>query len=73
MAKLNYIATIMHSSISRAREIQITGDLQEAKNAADLEFGDEQADYEIVIQLDSDYRPIIASRLISNPRWTNAS
>lgn len=68
-----YTATIMHSSISRAREITVTGTLEQAKAAADAEFGAEQIDYEIVVRLENDYLPIVASRLVSARRWNDFS
>lgn len=68
-----YIATIRHNSISRARRIEITGTLTQAKRAATKEFGDEQTDYSIVVAVkpDSGYPYIVASKGVADRRWTD--
>lgn len=62
-----YTATISHHSISRAREIAITGTLRAAKAAATREFGGEFQDYNIVI---SDERgDTVAKRRLGDRTW----
>ena len=67
----NYIATIRHHSISRAREIMISGSLTQAKRAASREFGAEQRDYYISI-----YEPVghgmhelVSRKLVGTRKW----
>jgi hypothetical protein len=66
-----YSATIRHHSISRARVIDITGTLDEAKKAAADEFEQEQRDYEIVVSEEPDNRApeIVATKLVSARHW----
>lgn len=63
-----YTATIENNSISRAREITVTGSLDDAKHAALEEFGDELREYTISIFLN--YQRV-ASRRVSGGRWMN--
>lgn len=70
-----YLATVRHSSISKARTIETEGTLTQAKRAAAQEFGQEQWDYEIIVAevLDSGEHRIVAGRLVGgeyiNKRW----
>lgn len=68
-----YIATIRHHSISRAREIKISGTLTQAKAAAAREFSGEQQDYEIaVFEVPGDRAPLIAAtRRVGAFIWRN--
>lgn len=72
IVETQYLATIRHHSISRARQIRIPGTLTEAMNKAAAEFGDEQRDYEIAIYEDmGDERmpKLVATRLVSGTEW----
>ena len=62
-----YTATISHHSISRAREITITGTLRAAKAAATREFGDEFLNYNIVIRDESG--ETVAQRRVGDRNW----
>lgn len=62
-----YTATIAHSSIARARQIEIDGSLTQAKRAATAEFGEEQIDYRIVII--DERGETVASRRVSDKTW----
>ncbi len=62
-----YIASIAHSSIAAARQIEIAGSLKRAKLAATKEFGEEFVDYRIVIVDESG--ETVASRRVGDKRW----
>jgi vacuolar-type H+-ATPase subunit F/Vma7 len=62
-----YAATIAHSSIAGARQIEIDGTLAQAKRAASAEFGQEQQDYRIVII--DERGDTAASRRVGDQRW----
>lgn len=66
-----YTATISHHSISRAREITVTGSLLAAKRAATKEFGGGFVDHEIDIYDVSFGDPAIhaACRRIGERAW----
>lgn len=66
-----YVATIRHHSLARARHIEITGTLTQAKRAATREFGDERRDYTIVIGLEHDNGDvqIVASKRVGAKDW----
>lgn len=66
-----FLATIRHHSISRARQIEISGTLTQAKVAAAREFGQEQRDYEIAIYEDMDDRMpyLVATRRVAGRKW----
>jgi hypothetical protein len=66
MSKLQ--ATISHHSISRARVIDVSDDLTQAKRQASKEFGDEFLDYRIIIV--NERGETIASRLVGEKRWS---
>ena len=65
-----YTATLSHHSISRAREIRVTGTLTAAKRAATREFGDEHRDYSIVI-LDEQGDTVAKRRVAPGCAWTD--
>lgn len=67
-ATRNYEATIVHSSISRARVIECGTNLQQAKRKASKEFGDELLNARIVIR-DSETGATVASRLVFQRLW----
>lgn len=69
MTATTFFATISHHSISRAREIRIDGTLTAAKRAATREFGDEFADYHIVIS--NERGDTIAKRRVGGGRWVD--
>ncbi|MBS7810556.1 hypothetical protein [Roseococcus pinisoli] len=68
MAQNIYTATICHSSIASAPEIQVVGTLQAAKRAATIRFAGGYSDHDIVIHDREGY--VVASRSM-NGRWLN--
>lgn len=68
MTRTNYEATIVHSSISRARVIDCGTDLRQAKRKASKEFGGELLDARIVI-CDSETGEAVTSRLVHQRVW----
>jgi hypothetical protein len=69
-----FTATIRHHSIARARQIEVTGTLTKAKQAAAREFGGEQRDYEIAIFEDWHGQPeLVASRKVGASKWQDAT
>lgn len=61
-----YTATIVHDSIARARRIK-AATLDEAKAAADAEFGDGFRDHSIVII--NERGAVVARRVIVDSAW----
>lgn len=68
---MTYTATIIHNSISRAREIKIIGTLAEAKTAAAAEFDGELRDAEIAIYA-GPHDALVSSRRVSGGEWLDA-
>lgn len=69
-----YVASIRHSSISQAPELEIVGTLAQAKRAATARFGDGFRDHEIAVHERVDmghyyeYR-LVSTRVIGEARW----
>jgi hypothetical protein len=73
MTTTRYLATITHSSLSRAPLIDAGNTLVNAKRAATRQFGGGFIDHEIIV-LDraEPCCPVVARRRIGNRRWDNA-